>query len=48
MGANDANVPPQDLPPGARRVHVRAISIMGGSDVKMKRRDAKELSPGGG
>jgi hypothetical protein len=43
MGGNDAHVPPQDLPPGARRVHVRAISIMGGSDVKMKRRDRKAL-----
>ena len=43
MGGNDSSVPPQDLPPGARRVHVRAISIMGGSDVKMKRRDRKAL-----
>ena len=43
MGGNDTHVPPQDLPPGARRVHVRAISIMGGSDVKMKRRDRKAL-----
>jgi hypothetical protein len=43
MGGNDANVPHQDLPPGARRVHVRAISIMGGSDVRMKRRDRKAL-----
>lgn len=49
MGGNDAHVPHQDLPPGARRVHVRAISIMGGSDVKMRRRDRKALteSPGG-
>ena len=43
MGGNDTHVPPQDLPPGARRVYVRAISIMGGSDVKMKRRDRKAL-----
>jgi hypothetical protein len=27
-------------------VHVRAISIMGGSDVKMKRRDRKALEEG--
>jgi len=46
MGGNDTHVPPQDLPPGARRVHVRAISIMGGSDVKMKRRDRKALEAG--
>jgi hypothetical protein len=46
MGGNDTHVPPQDLPPGARRVHVRAISIMGGSDVKMKRRDRKSLETG--
>jgi hypothetical protein len=47
MGGNDLNVPHQDLPPGARRVHVRAISIMGGSDVKMRRRDRKALEGGG-
>jgi hypothetical protein len=46
MGGNDTHVPPQDLPPGARRVHVRAISVMGGSDVKMKRRDRKALEEG--
>jgi hypothetical protein len=46
MGGNDTHVPPQDLSPGARRVHVRAISIMGGSDVKMKRRDRKALEEG--
>jgi hypothetical protein len=46
MGGNDSNVPHQDLPPGARRVHVRAISIMGGSDVKMRRRDRKALVKG--
>jgi hypothetical protein len=46
MGGNDAHVPHQDLPPGARRVHVRAISIMGGSDVKMRRRDRKALQEG--
>ena len=46
MGGNDASVPHQDLPPGARRVHVRAISIMGGSDVKMRRRDRKALAKG--
>jgi hypothetical protein len=46
MGGNDSNVPHQDLPPGARRVHVRAISIMGGSDVKMRRRDRKALAEG--
>jgi hypothetical protein len=43
LGGNDAHVPHQHLPPGARRVHVRAISIMGGSDVRMKRRDRKAL-----
>jgi hypothetical protein len=50
MGGNDCNVPPQDLPPGVRRVHVRAISVMGGSEVKMRRRDRKalEAAPGGG
>ena len=48
MGGNDTHVPHQDLPPGARRVHVRAISIMGGSDVKMKRRDRKALEQAGG
>ena len=46
MGGNDASVPHQDLPPGARRVHVRAVSIMGGSDVKMRRRDRKALQEG--
>ena len=46
MGGNDAHVPHQDLPPGARRVHVRAISIMGGSDVKMRRRDRQDLQDG--
>ena len=46
MGGNDTHVPPQDLSPGARRVHVRAISIMGGSDVKMKRRDRRALAAG--
>jgi hypothetical protein len=46
MGGNDTHVPPQDLSPGARQVHVRAISIMGGSDVKMKRRDRKALEAG--
>lgn len=43
MGGNDAHVPHQDLPPGARRVHVRAVSIMGGADVKMRRRDRRAL-----
>jgi Domain of unknown function (DUF1707)/Cell wall-active antibiotics response 4TMS YvqF len=47
MGGNDTHVPPQDLSPGARRVHVRAISIMGGSDVKMRRRDRKALEAAG-
>ena len=47
MGGNDSHVPHQDLPPGARRVHVRAVSIMGGSDVKMRRRDRKALQEGG-
>src|SRR5688500_5327824 len=46
MGGNDSQVPHQDLPPGARRVHVRAISIMGGSTIKMKRRDRKALVEG--
>jgi hypothetical protein len=46
MGGNDCNVPEQDLPPGARRVHVRAISLMGGSDVRMRRRDRKALQAG--
>lgn len=46
MGGNGSSVPHQDLPPGARRVHVRAVSIMGGSDVKMKRRDRKALAEG--
>ena len=43
MGGNNANVPYQDLPPGARRVRVRAFSLMGGVDVKMRRRDRKAL-----
>jgi hypothetical protein len=47
MGGNDCNVPEQALPPGARRVHVRAISLMGGSDVRMRRRDRKALQGGG-
>ena len=46
MGGNDAEVPPQDLPPGARRVHVRAFSLMGGVEVRMKRRDRKALAAG--
>jgi hypothetical protein len=48
MGGNDTHVPPQDLSPGARHVHVRAISIMGGSDVKMKRRDRKAFEGASG
>jgi hypothetical protein len=47
MGGNDTRVPPQDLPPGARRVHVRAIAIMGGSDVRMKRKERKALEAAG-
>ena len=44
MGGHDSNIPPQDLPPGARRVHVRAFALMGGVSVRMKRRDRKALA----
>jgi hypothetical protein len=44
MGGHDANIPPQELPPGARRVHVRAYALMGGVSVRMKRRDREALA----
>jgi hypothetical protein len=43
MGGHDSNIPPQDLPPGARRVHVRAYALMGGVSVRMRSRDRKAL-----
>jgi hypothetical protein len=43
MGGNDNRVPVQDLPPDAPRVQVRALSLMGGSHVRMKSADRKAL-----
>jgi hypothetical protein len=44
MGGHDSNIPPQDLPPGVRRVHVRAYALMGGVSVRMRKRDRKALA----
>lgn len=44
MGGNDNRVPVQDLPLDAPRIHVRAFSLMGGSHVRMKRKDRKALA----
>jgi hypothetical protein len=46
MGGNDCKVPSQDLPPGAPRVRVRAFSLMGGIDLRMGRREPKQLLGG--
>jgi hypothetical protein len=46
MGGNDCKVPSQDLPPGAPRVRVRAFSLMGGIDLRMGRRERKQLLGG--
>jgi hypothetical protein len=44
MGGNDNRVPRQELPASAPRVHVRAFSLMGGTNVRMGRRDRKQLA----
>jgi Domain of unknown function (DUF1707)/Cell wall-active antibiotics response 4TMS YvqF len=43
MGGYDDRVPVQDLPADAPRVHVRAISLMGGVTARMKRSERKAL-----
>jgi hypothetical protein len=50
MGGNDAKLGDEIAPPGAPRIHIRLVSIMGGSDVirgrkktKAQRRQEREL-----
>jgi Domain of unknown function (DUF1707)/Cell wall-active antibiotics response 4TMS YvqF len=47
MGGNDLEVDGPPPPPGAPIVHVRAFSLMGGTDVKVKPRERGAPSSGG-
>jgi len=42
MGGNDVNLGDEVAPPGAPRIHIRLVSIMGGTDVARGRKLTKE------